>query len=126
MSEKLSPFDYIKTILNTGEQLDIAGYNPFMVNRGLSFYKDCVFYANEMNRHGGLDLDMQYNFLNGVVKKHKRNYSKWEKADKKDEDISAVCETFKVNRRRALEIIRTLNNDNLEQIKESLYKGGRG
>jgi hypothetical protein len=126
MSEKLSPFDYIKTILNTGEQLDPSGYNPFMVNRGLSFYRDTVFYANEMNRYHGLDYDMQYKFLNGVVKKHKRPYAKWEKADKKDEVILAVCEAFKVNRQRALEIIRTLNNDNLEQIKESLYKGGRG
>ena len=55
-----SPFDYVNQILYGNKQLIVdeiteQGYKPFLVNRSLSYQKDCVFYANEMNRFHHLE-----------------------------------------------------------------------
>lgn len=123
MSDKKSPFDYINSIYSK-EKLDSTDYLPFIVNRGLSYQKDCVLWANEMNRRHHLDKDMQYDFLMSTVTKGKRRFAKWAKVDK-DEDILLVSEYYNVNLRRAKEILSLINTDVIEQIKASMYKGGR-
>ena len=51
----MNPFEYLKAINETKKDImvdDVAEkqYNPFIINRGLSFFKDTILYANEMNR----------------------------------------------------------------------------
>jgi len=79
-------FDYLNAI--NGSKTDLIvddasekAYNPFMVNRGLSYFRDTVFYANEMNRYYGLDKKLQFAFLLNSVAARKR-FSKWFKAEK--------------------------------------------
>ena len=60
----MSPFDYVKEILQGKKQLIVDDlsekeYNPFIINRSLSYHKDCVFFANEMNRRHHLDKKLQ-------------------------------------------------------------------
>ncbi len=47
-------------------------YNSFMVNRGLSYFRDTVIYANEMNKHHHLDSRLQFDFLINIIRKKKR------------------------------------------------------
>ncbi|MHB8123391.1 MAG: DNA polymerase clamp loader subunit A [Desulfuromonadaceae bacterium] len=124
MSEKLSPFDYINNILTSKESLDVVGYNPFMINRGLSYHKDCVFYASEMNRNYHLPNDIQYEFLHATIKKYKRPFKKWEKASKEELEI-LVSTYYQVNTKRAREILSILNTDEIEAIRTEMYIGGK-
>lgn len=121
-----TPFDWLNSInLKTeiDETLIEKEYNPFMVNRGLSYFNDTVFWANEMNMRSFLDKDMQYKFLLNTVKKGKR-FGKWAKSEK-DETIDMLIEFYQVSRQKAQEISRLLNTKQLQSIKEKMFKGGR-
>ena len=64
----MNPFDYLKAINETKKDImvdDIAEkeYNPFIINRGLSFFRDTILYANEMNRFHHLDHRLQFDFF---------------------------------------------------------------
>ena len=77
----MNPFDYLKAINETKKDImvdDIAEkeYNPFIINRGLSFFRDTILYANEMNRFHHLDHRLQFDFFINIIKKKKR-WSKW-------------------------------------------------
>jgi len=72
-----NPFDYLNAILQNKKQLIVdelteKDYSPFMVNRGLSYHKDCIMYANEMNRSHFLDKKLQNDFLLNTVRSQKR------------------------------------------------------
>lgn len=122
--DKLTPFDFINAINNkTKTDLDTNQYNPFIVNRGLSYFKDTVLYANEMNGRSHLDKDMQYSFLLNTISKARR-FSKWAKQEPISTDLDLVMVYYKVNRIRALEILNILNSEQLNTIKEKSYVGG--
>ena len=58
------PFDYATAILQTKKQMIVdeiteKEYQPFLINRALSQHKDCVLFANEMNRRHHLDKKPQ-------------------------------------------------------------------
>jgi hypothetical protein len=123
--DKLSPFDVINAINSkTKTDLDTTQYNPFIVNRGLSFFKDTVLYANEVNSRSHLDKDMQYSFLLNTITKAKR-FSKWAKQDPASTELELVMTYYKVNRTRALEILDILTSDQLKTIEEKCNVGGR-
>jgi hypothetical protein len=123
-------FSYIKSItydknnLMVGEELEEAErqYQPFLVNRGLSFFIDTIIYANEMNRMVDLDNRLQYDYLRESIRKRKR-FSKWHKADK-SEAMDLVCEAYSCNKTRAREIISLMSDEDVETLKESMYHGG--
>lgn len=129
--ETLSPFDYINVILTkkTGilpqetQESTFAGYSPFLANRSLSFHKDCVLWANEMNIRHSIPREMQYQFLYNTVTAARRPFSKWPSA-KEDEKIEFVSEHFKVNRIRAREMARLISDEEIADIKTHTYKGG--
>ena len=120
----MSFFDILNEINEKkGNEIDMKDYSPFMINRGLSYFRDTVLLANEMNRAGHIDTDMQYEFYKHSVSRKTRR-SKWAKAES-DENIDAIIETYKVSRRKAMEILPLINNDMMHIIKERLFKGGR-
>ena len=50
----MNPFEFVNDITNGKSNImvdDITekAYNPYMVNRSLSYFHDCVLMANEMN-----------------------------------------------------------------------------
>ena len=84
------PFDYATAILQTKKQMIVdeiteKEYQPFLINRALSQHKDCVLFANEMNRRHHLDKKPQFDFLLNTVRSMKRPFAKWVKAEKNDE-----------------------------------------
>ena len=127
----MNPFDYInaindtkQNIINESDNPELAEklYPPYLVNRGLSFFVDTVYLANEMNRYHQLDSKMQFDFLINIVRKKKR-YSKWFKPQP-DEDVEAVMEFYGYSLDKARQVVGLLTQDQITQIKKSHYKGG--
>lgn len=125
-----SPFDYVNQILYGNKQLIVDeitedGYKPFLVNRSLSYHKDCVFYANEMNRLHHLERKLQNDFLLNIVRKSKRPFAKWAKAEKSD-NIECIKQTYGISNSKAKEVLQILTKEQLEHLKEMADIGGVG
>ena len=125
-----SPFDYVNQILYGNKQLIVdeiteQGYKSFLVNRSLSYHKDCVFYANEMNRYHHLDTKLQNDFLLNTIRKSKRPFAKWVKAEK-SEDIECIKMVYGISNSKAKEVLQILTKEQLQKIKEMADFGGVG
>lgn len=124
----MNPFDFINSVTFNKENLmdekcEEKDYNPFIVNRGLSYFADTVHYANMMNQHHRLDKRMQYEFLLNIISKKKR-YAKWHK-EQNNENIEAICQFYTVSPKRAEEYLSILTDQQLDIIKQRLSKGGK-
>lgn len=120
-----NPFDWLNAINDTKRNLVAegeTGYNPFMVNRGLSYFPDTVMHAAEMTRLPHVDGDMQFTYLLHAVRKRRR-FSKWSK-QKTSEDLQAVMDFYHYNSRRAQEALRLLSPKQIKAIREKMDKGG--
>ena len=124
----MNPFEIVKQI--TFEKKDIIidresekAYNPFMINRSLSYFNDTVLFANEMNRYWQLDAKLQFQFLLNIVRKRKR-FSKWVKPET-DSDIDAVREYYGYSNAKTIQILPLLSSDQVAIIKNKVKKGGR-
>ena len=126
--EKMNPFDFINAINFTKKDLivdDITekGYQPFLVNRTLSHFKDTVLYANEMNLNHHLDKRLQNHFFINIITKKKR-FSKWVKPSE-IEDLDCIKEYYGYSNEKAKSILSLLTGDQIQQIKNRMKKGGR-
>ena len=124
----MSPFDFVNQILQGKKQLIVdelteKEYNPFIVNRSLSYHKDCVLYANEMNRRHFLDKKMQNDFLLNTIRNQKRPFAKWVKSEKND-DVIVIKDYFGLSDAKAREVLSLLNYQQIKEIKEKLSIGG--
>jgi len=97
-------------------------YVPFIVNRGLGYVSDTVLLANEMNVNCHVDGKLQYDFLRGTVKKRKR-FSKWLKSEESDK-INVIKEYFGYSESVAKQCIDLFDDNQIEDIKKRLDKGG--
>jgi hypothetical protein len=122
-----TPFDYVKAIQFTKEDMvsdrvGEKGYNPFIVNRALSMSLDTVLLANEMNVHRDLDNKLQFSFLLNIVNKRKR-FDKWQKKEEFD-DLDYVKEYFNYSNEKAIQALQVLSEEQLNELKQKLHKGG--
>ena len=123
-----SPFDYVNEILYGKKNLIVDAvtekdYNPFIVNRALSYHYDCVLFANEMNRRHFLDKKMQNSFLINTIRSRKRPFAKWVKSEK-SEDIECIKKYFNYSDQKAQDALRLLSEDQIQQLKEKTEVGG--
>ena len=125
-----NPFDYLNSINSTkqnmmrgseNDELSEKQYNAFMVNRGLSYFQDTIALANEMNMRSDLDNKMQYEFLLNLVRQRKR-FSKWHKKDE-NQKVELIAEHYNCSQRKALEIINTLTEKQVDIICQQMLKG---
>jgi len=124
----MSPFDYVNQILGGKKQLIVdeiteKEYAPFLVNRALSYHKDCIMFANEMNRRNGLDKKLQNDYLLNTIRSMKRPFNKWAKAEK-SEDIECIKTYFGMSNSKAREALRLLSDEQIQQLKEKTDTGG--
>ena len=119
--------DVIPSILQTKKSIiteDNEGdYVPFVVNKALSFHKDCVLYANEMNKLPNTDKLLQYQYLLNTTRGYKRPFQKWHKKEA-IENLDAVKEYYNYSNEKAEEALSVLSDDQLNEIKKKLFKGG--
>ena len=123
-----NPFYYVNAILQNKKQIIVdeiteKGYIPFMVNRSLSYHKDCIIYANEMNQRHHLGKRLQNDFLLNTVRSQKRPFAKWVKSEK-SEDIECVKLVYGLSDSKAREALRLLSDEQIQQLKEKTDTGG--
>jgi hypothetical protein len=126
----MSPFDFLNAINTTKKDLlredplNEKDYSPYMVNRGLSYFSDTVMMANEMNRNSGIPKKWQNDFLLTTISKKKR-FSQWHKKDKNSESLQLVMEYYKYSTERAKEVLSIFTDEQIDNIKQRMSKGGR-
>jgi hypothetical protein len=124
----MNPFDYVNAICDTKQNLIIdeaseKAYNPFMINRTLSYHYDTVLLANEMNQRAHLDKKLQNDFLINTVRK-KRRFAKWAKPISSD-DLEVVKEYYGYSNEKARQVLPLLNDDQMGQLRQRIFKGGK-
>lgn len=124
----MNAFDFVnainrdKTDLMADESSEKL-YQPYLVNKALSYFADTVLYANEINMYPHLDSKLQFHFFLNSIRPAKR-FAKWVKKQE-DDDLSAVMEYYGYNIEKAQSALSVLSSDQLTIIKQKLEKGGQ-
>ena len=125
----MTPFDFVNSI--TFDKQDRfedpqaeKDYVPFIVNRALSYFPDTVLYANQMNINNLAPKQWQFDFLRHSISKRRR-FAKWAKKEVAPDTVSLVSEYYKYSIAKTMEILPLLSPEQLEHIKQEMYKGGK-
>jgi len=105
------------------DDISEKSYPAFMVNRALSYFNDTVLYANEMNVNHHIDNKLQYQFLINIVRKKKR-FSKWLKPQEVN-NLELIKEYYGYSNEKAKSVLPLFNNEQIELLKQRIYKGGK-
>ena len=124
----INPFDFINAINYTKKDLIVddeteKAYQPFLVNRTLSHFRDTVLYANEMNLNHHLDHALQNHFYINIIRAKKR-FSKWVKPSEV-ECLDIIKENYGYSNEKAKAVLSLLTPEQIEQLKHRIYKGGK-
>ena len=123
----ISPFDFINAIHHSKEKLIVDDwsekqYNPYIINKGLSYGPDTVIPANEMNSRPHLAKILQFDFLINIIRPRKR-FNKWIKAEKVAE-LEVIKEYYGYSTEKAKQVLPLLNSSTIEEMKKRITKGG--
>jgi len=113
-----------KPLLDTDDEAWAKKYPPYVINKCLSMFYDCIAQANEMNGYHFLDKRLQFHFYINSIRKRKRFGGKW-LSQAKLKDLEYVKEYYGYSNEKAKQALNILSNEQIEVIKESLTKGGR-
>lgn len=124
----MNPFEYVNAINLTKKDImvdDIAekAYTPFLINRSLSYFNDTILFANEMNRYHHIDHRLQFDFFINIIRKKKR-FSKWIKPQE-IENLELIKEYYGYSNEKAKSVLSLLNDVQIEELKQRIYKGGK-
>ena len=125
----MNPFEYANDLMKKKDYdgdciRERKDYKPFFINRSLSYQPDLIHYANMMNENPMLEVKAHYDFLHQIVEKKSRKKQYWIKV-KKLEDLAVVKEYYKYSNKRALESLDILTENDIKQLKQKLFKGGK-
>jgi len=123
----ISPFDFLNAINYSKEQLIVDDwserqYQPYLINKGLSYGPDTIVQANEVNSRPHIDKALQFSFLINTIRPRKR-FNKWIKASK-IEAIDVIKEYYGYSNEKARQVLPLFNDEQIHIIKTKLYKGG--
>lgn len=130
-TKKYKPFDFIAAASETKKNLILDDdspdevekmYNPYIVNRGFSFFNDTILHANEMNMRHSLFKVAQFHYYLGILRQRKR-YSKWHKLEK-DEKLDLIQKYYQCNRQVAKQYLSVLPEEELIVINNRVAEGG--
>jgi hypothetical protein len=125
----MNVFDFVNSInynkkdLMTGTENDQVAeefYNPFVVNRSLSYFIDTVLYANEINKYD-IDKKLQYYYLLNSVRPLKR-FAKWVKPEV--EHLEDIKEYYGYSTEKARQALSVLTTEQICLIQQKLHRGG--
>lgn len=126
-----SPFDYVNSITvgknnmmrdTENDVLAEKEYNPWIVNKALSYFPDTVLMANDTNMYYTLEKRAQYEYLLNIVRRNKR-WAKWVK-DEENPNLELVMKAYNCNSKVAREYLKLLTKSQLNEIKASMNVGG--
>lgn len=125
----MTPFDIINQI-NVGKE-DISedpefrkAYEPYIINKGLSYFYDTCLQANMMNERHFIPKKWQFHYLLNTITKKKR-FSKWHKKDANSDDLTMVMNYYGYSKEKASVALSVLTDEQLTMIKQELEKGGK-
>jgi len=125
---KRNPFDFVKSVSYDKKDLMVdeveeKAYQPFLINKALSYPQDAVFLTNEMNVRHGVDTRLQYMFFLNTLRKRQR-FSKWQKPyiSKK---IDTVKSYYKISTKEAKDYAEILSDKQIREVKNSMKTGGK-
>ena len=124
----MNPFKFTEAINYTKKNIMIdditeKSYNPFIVNRSLSYFHDTVLAANEMNINHHIDNRLQFDFFINIVRKRKR-FSKWFKPEQIS-DLDVVKKYYGYSNEKARQVLTLLSTEQINELKNKVAKGGR-
>ena len=128
----MNPFDFVNAInqtkvnvIETADNKDLVekSYNPFVVNRSLSYFIDTVLAANEMNSRQ-IDNKLQFEFLLNTVRP-KRRFAKWAKK-REDDLVELVKDYYGYSTKKAIQALSVLTEQQKQAIRTRMNKGGVG
>jgi hypothetical protein len=105
------------------DNLDYKDYNPWIINRSLSYHMDCIPYVQDMNLCHQVDKDMQYSYFLNTIRPMKRKFQPWQKTSA-DKDIEAVKKYFGYSNEKAKDALRILTEEQIADIRIKTTKGG--
>ena len=125
---KRNPFDFVKSVSYDKKDLMVdeveeKAYQPFLVNKALSYHQDCVFLVNEMNVRHGTDNRLQYLFFINTLRKRQR-FSKWQKPYE-SKKLDTVKAYFGVSTKVGKEYHAVLNDKQYRDLKDNMKLGGK-
>ena len=125
---KRNPFDFVKSVSYTKQDLMVdeveeKAYQPFLINKSLSYHQDSVFLTNEMNVRHGVDNRLQYQFFLNTLRKRQR-FSQWSKPyiSKK---IDTVKEYYQISTKEAKDYVDLLSDKQIRELKNRMKTGGK-
>jgi len=113
-----------KPLLDSDDETWAKKYPPFIINKCLSMFYDCIAQANEMNGYHFLDKKLQFHFYINSIRKRKRFGGKW-LSQAKLKNLEYVKEYYGYSNEKAKQALNILTEQQIEFIKETLNKGGR-
>ena len=120
---KQSPFDIVNSINKKHRLDDLSGYNPYLTNRAFAYHMDTILYAEEMNQYSDLSPDLQYDFYYYAVRKSDR-YG-FPPKPQQENHLELVMDYFSISKQKAMDALRLLTLDDINDIMMSTDKGGR-
>ena len=125
MSDYLNAINFSKkNLLDTDDIMWEKKYPPYVINKCLSMHYDCIAQANEINGFHFLPKRLQFHFLINSIRKRKRFGGKWLSSTKL-KNLQYVKEYYGYSNEKAKEALNILTDKQIEEIKLSLFKGGR-
>ena len=128
MIKKRNPFDFVKSVSYDKKDIMVddieeKAYQPFLINKALSYHQDSVFFANEMNWRTHVDNRLQYLFFLNTLRKRQR-FSTWSKPyiSKK---LDVIKKYYQISQKEAKEYVNLLSDKHLRELRNRMKIGGR-
>ena len=125
---KRNPFDFVKSVSYDKKDIMVddieeKAYQPFLINKSLSYHEDCIFLTNEMNTRHSTESRLQYVFFLNTLRRRQR-FSKWSKP-RVLEDMKVIQSYYDCSISKAEEYYKILTAKEIKIMKERMKIGGR-
>lgn len=107
-------------LLESNENLKT--YQPYIINKSLSYHWDTVLLSNEMNMYPSIPIESQYLYYLNAVRKSNR-FARWTKKES-SEDLDIIKIYYDCNDSKAYEMLSLLSKEQINYIKNKLENCG--
>ena len=122
LKDWLNSINQTKKNLIDEDHLLESKYLPYIINRCMSGYFDCVMYANEMNINPNLDKKLQYDFYLNTLRSKKR-FSPWLKKEEL-KNLEIIKSYYGYSNEKAKQVLSLLTEEQITFIRRKLETGG--
>lgn len=127
----MKPFDYIndinygkKNVIENSDNPELAEklYVPFITNKTLSYFIDCIGLVNEVNIRPNMQKKPQFDFLINTIRQKKR-FTKWiKKVD--DDKLNVIMSHYGYSYEKAKQVSNFFDEDKIKKIDRRNFEGG--